>query len=329
MKTRKQTFYLFSFILIGTMLSTNSCKDGDESPDTATIPSVVTSDITEITISTAISGGEITSDGGEIIIARGVCWSTNENPTIDDKKTLDGTGIGAFVSTIGDLATKTEYYVRAYATNSIGTAYGETKMFTTAGVVDIDGNEYTTVTIGSQTWMVENLKTTKYNDGTAISNPISDEEWANNNTGAYGWYNNNEEGYKDPYGALYNWVAVNSNKLCPTGWRVPTETDWETLIDFLGFPDAGSKLKEMGTAHWNEPNSDATNESGFTAVGSGHRWHTGAYAGLGAVCYFWSSTENAEEGTAYAYYVGPTFPRLEEGSYNKVIRGLSVRCIKE
>jgi len=324
MKTTKNNLRIFSLILIGTTFLFSSCKD--DTPKT--LPVVTTSDITEITQSTAFSGGEITSDGEDEITARGVCWSTSENPTIDDKKTLDGTGVGSFVSTIGDLEIKTEYYVRAYATNSIGTAYGETKSFTTLGVVDIDGNEYNTVTIGSQTWMVENLKTTRYNDGAPIANPISDDEWQTNTSGAYAFYNNNEEGYKEPYGALYNWAAVNSKKIAPVGWRVPTEEDWEILIDFLGYPDAGSKLKEMGTAHWKEPNMDATNETGFTAVGAGHRWHTGVFAGLGEVCYFWSSTES-DEGTAFAYYVGPTFPRLEQGAYNKVIRGLSIRCIKE
>jgi len=194
-------------------------------------------------------------------------------------------------------------------------------------VTDIDGNVYNTVAIGTQTWMVENLKTTRYYDGTSISNPTSNGDWENNTDGAYSWYNNNPAGYKDPYGALYNWAAVNSNKLCPPGWRVPTETDWEALIDFLG-ADAGSKLKEVGTEHWNEPNTDATNETGFTAVGGGHRWHTGAFAGVRDVGYYWSSTEKDEE-TSHAYYMGPSYPRLEKGAYNKVIRGLSVRCIKE
>lgn len=141
----------------------------------------------------------------------------------------------------------------------------------TSTVTDLDSNTYVTVKIGSQTWMVENLRTTKFNDNTAIPEIAGNEQWATLTTPGYCWYDNNIN-YKDPYGALYNWHAVATGKLAPQGWHVATKEDWEQLINYLGGPTvAGAKLKEIGTSHWINPNDDATNEIGFTAVPNGYR----------------------------------------------------------
>jgi uncharacterized protein (TIGR02145 family) len=135
-------------------------------------------------------------------------------------------------------------------------------------VKDIDGNIYHTVTIGTQVWMVEDLRTTHYNDGTPIPHITDTKEWENLKSGAYCWncWLNNAESDKTVYGALYNWYAT-TDKLCPVGWHVSTDEDWEILIDYCGgWEIAGGKLKEAGTAHWESPNIGATNEFGFTAI---------------------------------------------------------------
>ena len=166
-------------------------------------------------------------------------------------------------------------------------------------ITDYDGNEYQTVFIGKQLWMAENLKTTTYDDGTPIPNVTGNTEWSYLTTGAYCWYNN-EASYKDAYGALYNWYTVNTGKLCPTDWHVPTDSEWTTLTEYLGgMSVAGGKLKEVGTTHWDNPNTGATNESGFTALPGGYRLGYKSFKNIGNNGCWWSSTEHS---TSNAYY---------------------------
>ena len=135
-------------------------------------------------------------------------------------------------------------------------------------VVDIDGNVYTIVTIGSQEWLGQNLKTTRLNDGTVIFNPTSHYDTITV-TPSYVWYDN-DISHKNPYGALYNWHASILDNICPTGWHVPNESEWDVLVNFAGGEnDAGGKLKEVGTTHWQSPNTSATNDYGFTALPAG------------------------------------------------------------
>jgi len=193
---------------------------------------------------------------------------------------------------------------------------------------DIDGNVYHTVTIGTQVWMVENLKTTKYNDGSAIPLVTDPTEWTNINTGAYCWYDNNTNN-KNTYGALYNWNAVNSGKLCPTGWHVPTQAEWEILRDFLGDNAmmVGGKLKETGTSHWESPNTGATDEYGFKALPGGERYQYGVFTYLGTKSNMWSSTASSDTETyGLRLFNDDTEFHFTVG-WNKK-RGLSVRCIK-
>jgi uncharacterized protein (TIGR02145 family) len=159
-------------------------------------------------------------------------------------------------------------------------------------ILDIDGNIYNTVKIGNQVWMKENLRTSKYNNGELIANIPGSDVWAGLPTGAYCWYNNDSATYNIPYGKLYNWFAVDTGNLCPIGWHVPSNADWTILTNYLGgLSVAGGKLKEAGYDHWLSPNTNATNESGFTAVGTGYLHYSGAFWGLGTYCFYWSSNE--------------------------------------
>ena len=149
-------------------------------------------------------------------------------------------------------------------------------------MVDIDGNIYPVVKIGTQIWTTKNLATTKYRDGTSISGPTySGAAWALA-TEAYCWYSDNYATYGTVYGALYNWYAVSDAKnIAPLGWHVATDAEWTTLTTYLGGESvAGGKLKEAGTSHWNTPNTEATNETGFTSLPGGYRYdYNGTFIG--------------------------------------------------
>jgi uncharacterized protein (TIGR02145 family) len=247
-------------------------------------------------------------------------------------KTVDGSGTGSFTSAITDLQPGTTYYVRAYATNSIGTSYGEQQSFTTLAtsgtVTDIDGNVYHFITIGTQTWMVESLKTTRYRDGTSIPNVTDVSQWSNLQTGAYCDYNNTSSN-SITYGRLYNWYAFsNSRNIAPAGWHIPTDAEWTTLTDYLGGESvAGGKLKESGTTHWSSPNTSATNESGFTALPGGFRDVNGTFYNIGSHDYWWSASEYSSTTVWYrnVYYDNSIAYRR---SYSKSA-GFSVRCLRD
>ena len=185
-------------------------------------PILTTTNILSVTVNSAKSGGIITSDEGASVTARGICWNISGNPTISDNITTDGTGTGTFTSNLSGLASYSRYFVRAYATNSAGTAYGDQFSFNTQET-DNDGNSYNTVIIGTQIWIVENLKTTKFNDGTTIPVVSDNVVWNSLTTPGCCWYNNDIVN-KPVYGALYNWYTVdpvsNGNKnVCPVGWH--------------------------------------------------------------------------------------------------------------
>ena len=195
-------------------------------------------------------------------------------------------------------------------------------------VYDIDGNIYHTVIIGNQIWLAENLKTTKYNDGTPVPLVTDNTGWIKLITPGYCWYDN-DIARKDPYGALYNWYAVHSGNLCPTGWHVPSDSEWTTLTDFLGGEStAGGKLKETGTIHWDSPNTGATNESGFSALPGGFRGAQGIWYNIGYWGQYWTST-SPYESVAYYRMMASDSEGVDNGKGNAIQRlcGLSVRCI--
>ncbi|MFC2124526.1 LamG-like jellyroll fold domain-containing protein [Bacteroidota bacterium] len=195
-------------------------------------------------------------------------------------------------------------------------------------VSDYDGNSYETVKISNQVWMRENLKTTQYNDGTAITSVTDNTAWSNLTTEAYCWYNNDELTYSADYGALYNWYAVETGKLCPAGWQVPTDNQWTILSDFLGGESvAGDKLKETGTDHWPSPNSGATNEYGFSAMPGGMRFSIGTFQYINENGYWWTSSE-ADPGWSWLRVIPGGNSNINTTQTFKVF-GYSIRCLKD
>jgi len=209
-------------------------------------------------------------------------------------------------------------------------------------VVDVDGNKYETVTIGTQTWLKRNLRTTKLNDGTPIQNITGNTAWIGATDDAFCWYNNDSATYADKYGALYNWYTVSSGSLCPTGWHVPTDNDWKTLEIALGMDpiaadgindrgtDEGGKLKQTGTENWDAPNTGATNSSGFTAVPNDTRRSTdgGFSYSPGNIATFWTSSEY-QPGSIYLRSLNASTSTIYRKATYDIHTGSAVRCVKD
>ena len=192
-------------------------------------------------------------------------------------------------------------------------------------VTDADGNVYDVVIIGKQGWMKENLKVTHYSDGSVIPNVTGTSEWASLTSGAWSEYNNSAS-TGTTYGKLYNGFAVETGKLCPTGWRVPTDDDWTELMNFLGGQSvAGGQIKQEGTSLWKTPNEGATNSSGFTALPAGFRGPTGLFYQNAEVAIWWSSSSEADKLpywiTVFSNaYMARNFPVTK-------VNGMTIRCI--
>ena len=200
----------------------------------------------------------------------------------------------------------------------------KTISFNYTACTDFDNNKYATVQIGTQIWMAENLKTTHYKNGTTITNVTDNAAWAALATGAYCNYNNDANS-ASTYGRLYNWYAVNTGNLCPTGWHAPSDAEWVTLTTYLGGASiAGGKLK--ATTLWNSPNTGATNSSGFTALPGGVRSYEGMYYGMGYAGFFWCSTED----NSLAFFRGMNNNNSDVGaSLSNKAYGYYVRCVKD
>ena len=326
-----------------------------------TLPNVTTNAVNTITFTTVSYSGDVTSGGGTTVSSRGVCWSTSQNPTIANSHTTDGSGAGVFNGILTGLTSGTTYYIRAYATNSVGTTYGNEMVFTTldqasegqpcpnaATVTDYDGNTYNTVKIGDQCWMKENLRTKHYANGVSIPTGSTQSFTAPYYYDGY-FYNPNIP--YTQFGYLYNWVAVmngavssNANPsgvqgICPTGWHVPSDAEWTQLENYVSIlhPCNGNSTniaKSLSSTNgWNNSysatctpgNSSSTNNAtGFSAVPAGLYYGGHNYGGESAC--FWSSTEYNSN---YSFY-----RRLKYNS-ESVYRddvpnndGLSVRCVR-
>ncbi len=298
----------------------------------AILPTVTTDSISIINDSTASVSGFLTDNGGDTATLRGFCYGTFIHPTTANSNIQCGNGMGAFTANLTGLTDNMTYYVRAYATNTAGTAYGNELSFVSIPdfVCDIDSNKYNTVKIGSQFWLKQNLKVSRYRNGDTIPNISDATQWVALNTGAYCNYNNNIT-TGTIYGKLYNfYTVVDSRKLCPIGWHVPSDTEWTVLTDTLGgLLVAGGKLKEAGTTHWQSPNTAASNLSGFTALPGGIReensFHSFEDIKIGG--YWWTSSEcvGISSWVRYIFNQNSNIYRNFKANMN----GNSVRCLKD
>lgn len=348
-----QHFYIMSFLVILVFWATTSgCKkEPDDTTNNEHIPVLSTRTILQITETAAATGGIITDDGFTVVTQKGVCWSTSPTPTINNSKTENGTGMGSFTSIIRGLQPNTKYYARAYATNSQGTGYGNTLSFTTLKAHALgsftdprDGNIYTTINIGNQLWMAENLRYLPDVVPPGTGSQTSPYYYV------YGYSGTDIIGAKTTdnysiYGVLYNWPATMAGSpgstanpsgvqgVCPTGWHLPSDAEWTQLTDYLGGDSiSGGKLKASGTIQaatgfWFSPNTGATNASGFTALPGGMRLNNYTFVSIVSEGIWWSSTE--ENGTK---------ARGRNIRYDKTITntskaakdfGTSVRCVKD
>ena len=194
-------------------------------------------------------------------------------------------------------------------------------------ISDVDGNEYKIVKIGEQTWMAENLRTTRYNDNEAITLVKDTPTWISTTEDAFCFYLNNSTIYGENYGAFYNCHVVESGKLCPTGWHVPSDEEFQDLIDFIGTLEDGGKLKEKAFDHWKSPNEGAEDAVGFAARGSGYRNDLGEFKSLYEEVYYWTSTE-FDSVNAWAFGLNYDSTGISHENYKKT-NGFSVRCIKD
>jgi len=206
-------------------------------------------------------------------------------------------------------------------------------------LTDIDGNVYQTIKIGDQWWMAENLKVTHYRNGEAISNVTDNLQWTNLSSGAYCIHNYADD--VETYGLLYNWYTVNdSRNIAPAGWHVPTDEEWKQLEMFLGMSqtdadnfgwrgtDEGGKLKEEGTTHWIDPNTGATNESGFSALPGGRRNHDNGFCvNIAYTTHFWSST-TVSDISVWCRILRNSYSGVYRNDYHKR-SGYSVRCVMD
>ena len=315
---------------------------------TLTTPAITTTAISAITENSTESGGNVTDNGGTTVTARGVCWSTSQNPTSSDNKTTNGNGIGSFTSSLTELSSGTIYYLRAYATNSAGSGYGQQVILNTYSgtITDFNGNVYYTVNIGNQVWMAENLaylpSVSPSSDGSIWNVSYTDPYYY-----VYGYQGSSVNEAKatsnyTTYGVLYNWPAAMAGAssssanpsgvqgVCPDGWHLPSNAEWTELTDYLGGTSvAGGKLKETGTTHWNSPNTGADNSSGFSALPGGSRSsnNSGSFGSVGYNGFWWSSTETRSS-SAWSRFLNYTNVDLILHNYPKSY-GFSIRCVRD
>jgi len=260
-----------------------------------------------------------------------ICSGSSSTLTASGANTYSWNTGGSTASITVTPSTTTIYTVTGTSTASCSNTATVTVTVsdvTCPSTVTYDGITYNIVKIGCQCWFKENLRTTIYNDNSSIPNVTDNATWTSTTTGAYCCYGNSASNCTT-YGALYNWYAVKTGKLCPSGWHVPSDGEWTTLYNYLGgWEVAGGALKEAGTSHWLSPNTDATNSSGFSALPGGRRsYSSGVFEGLGQYGFWWYSTDN---GASYAWSVTLYYNTAYAGyGLNHMPLGYSVRCLRD
>jgi len=311
--TANTTYYVRAYAT-----NSNGTAYGNEIEFTtqSNLPIVSTTDIINITENTATGGGNVTSQGSSSVTAKGICWNTLPNPTVSNNSTNDGSGQGNFLSTLDNLAPGSTYFVRAYATNSYGTSYGNEIVFSTeiniqtGSVIDTrDGKSYNTVKIGNQWWMSENM---------AYS-------------GITSYVYNDDANNEAIYGRLYSRGAIST--ICPNGWHIPSKSEFVQLTNYLNnssvgwLSSVGGKLKETGTTHWNSPNTGATNVSQFSALPGGMKDQNGNYISLGEKAFFWTRTTS--QGDNIQMYMDLAFDSETVHVAYWSVGYRSCRCVKD
>lgn len=346
--------YLFSLIN-GITFTVSSCLKIAEKVCLDPTPVVITEPPSFITYESAILNGKVFSSGQKINIMFEFGSSDLYGQTLNYTNSINESGFSPVSFTVSGLEAGVVYHFRLKADGVCESAFGEDVSFKTPDfstpiipfnmkktygeVMDIHGNSYKTIKIGDQTWMAENLRAIFLNDGTGLSHITNNRFWVFSREPAFCWYNNSIF-LKQITGNLYNWYAVSTGKLCPVGWHVPSDDDWKELISFLGDESiAAGMLKSEGTGLWFFPNSDATNESGFTSVPSGLRDGNFSYSGgtfdeLGESAYYWTAT--SINSTTAKYKVIDWAGKLcgtescpGRWTVNNKNFGFSVRCLKD
>jgi uncharacterized protein (TIGR02145 family) len=335
---------LLSFLTLVIIIITFGCKK-----DNVDALMIETLSVANITASTVTGGGSILNSGGVTVTSSGVCWSINKNPTVSDARTTDGSTIGKFFSSVTGLMPLTSYYLRSYVSSAKVTAYGGEVSFTTADskaeVTDIDGNIYSAVTIGSQIWMKENLRVTRYSNGDLIGTTNPPTLDFNEVTPKYQWAYNGNESFAIRYGRLYTWfAATDSRNICPVGWHLPADSEWTVLTGYLmkngyGFGGSGEQIAKSlaATTDWaaswetGSPGVDLSgnNSSGFEGLPAGFRQPAGIpFYGVGEWCMWWSATPGDNANAWPRELVNAQTTVLRDPWWNKST-GFSVRCVKD
>jgi uncharacterized protein (TIGR02145 family) len=296
------------------------------------IPIVLTNEVTGITSYTANCGGEVIGDGNGTVTSRGVCWDLNTDPIIGNclGYTTDGEGIGSFNSSITGLYEGNTYYVRAYAINEEGIAYGTNVTFISwkcGDELNYEDEAYNTVLINNSCWMSENLN---------VGLQINYSQWQQDNGVIEKYCYWDQLSKCEIYGGLYLWdemmnysSTIGAQGICPNGWHIPSFDEYDLMITFLGgSSSAGGKLKETGLAHWKTPNTGATNESGFTALPGGVRTLGGSVSALTEKGFFWISQTGVED-WGYMIMLEYNYASVLHGSATDKSNGLSVRCLRD
>lgn len=335
-------YLLFLGIIVLTSFA-NSCKKEESSP------LIVTSEAKNIGSAIAFSGGTVEWEDASAVTGRGICWSTQMNPTIEGHKTSNGKGTGNFESILTGLMPNTSYYIRSYVIKNGRVFYGNSVSFNTIDVVtDIDGNNYHTITIGHQVWMAENLRTTRFANGDLIGTTIpSTLNIMNYLDPVYQWAYDGNEKNASKYGRLYTWyAATDPRRLCPAGWHIPTDAEWTELENYLTSnhynydgTNTGNKValtlasefgwnySESSGTPGNSSYADSRNKMGFSALPAGYRDQEGKFFDIGNAGCWWSSTE-ASSYNAYYRYLRSLRKDLLRSSYYEFC-AVSVRCIKD
>lgn len=309
------------------------------------IPSVTSKAVTNLQMTQARINGVVNPNYLPTTVLFEWGTTTSFGNTIDlTQNPIDGNSSVNVFTDLSGLSPMTTYYFRIKATNELGTSFGEILTFKTFAAIDADGNGYYSVQIGSQTWLTENLKTTKFLNGDIIGTTIpATKDVLSESAPNYQWAPNGIESNVDIYGRLYSWYAViDIRHLCPTGWSIPTDTEWTILTDFLtnngyGIDGSGNDIAKSMAAKtgWNPSeamsiisNDPGNNSSGFTALPAGYRFGGDRFTTLGYVCTWWTSSEQLASTALYReLYNSVSFINI--GITVKSASACSIRCIKK